>query len=88
MDLTPARSGAFRLEIGELVLHGFPAAHRHRLVDACERELIQLCSGRNLAPPTGNLTGVSLTIQTGATPEGTGTSLARALHAALYPTAS
>ena len=85
MDLTPAEPGAFRLEIGEIVLHGFPAAHRHRLADACEDELTWLCGGRTYAPPTGNLTGVSLSVQTGADPEATGTALARALHAALYP---
>ena len=85
MDLTLTGPGAFRLEIGELVLHGFPAAHRHRLVDACEGELTRLCTGRGPAQPGGTFTSLPLSIQTGTTPEATGAALARALHAALYP---
>ncbi len=77
--------GEFRLEIGELVLHGFPAAHRHRLADACEGELRRLCGGRTPEQPTGDLTGAALTIAGDATPEATGAALARALHATLYP---
>ena len=78
-------AGAFRLEIGELILYGFPAAHRHRLADACEGELHRLCDGQALDQPASGLTGTALSIAGGTTPEITGVALARALHAALYP---
>jgi hypothetical protein len=73
------------LQIDELVLDGFPAADRHRIADAVERELGRLLAERGL-PQSWSSGGATDRVDAGEiapAPDGratTGHDIARALY--------
>ena len=73
------------LHIDELVLDGFPAADRHRIADAVERELGRLLAERGV-PPSWSSGGTTDRLNAGEiapAPDGkatTGSDIARALY--------
>jgi hypothetical protein len=84
MALNPAR---IELEIGELVLQGFPAVHRHRVSDALRAELERLLAklGHSLTREEVTLERLdagSIRVSAEARPEAVGSAVARAVFAA------
>lgn len=84
MDVRPA----IELHIGELVLHGFTPADRHRIGDAVERELARLLGDEGVAGLDNDLQIHRLDGGRMATPPDAGgaalgAEIARAVHGAL-----
>lgn len=82
---TVSPRGDIRLNIGELVLHGFPATNRHRVADALTRELTTLLGENGLPPhwrgadPSSREPTARLEIPPDCSPELLGRAIARAL---------
>ncbi|MGE6761508.1 hypothetical protein D7X55_17110 [Corallococcus sp. AB049A] len=77
------------LHIDELVLHGVPSAHRHRVGEAVREELSRLLaeqglpSGVDAAALASRLDVGAISVTPGASPEATGASVARAVYSGL-----
>ena len=77
------------LHIGQLVLHGVPAAHRQQVGEAVRQELARLLSEGGLSADLAaggavpRLEAGSLTMRPGAAPEALGTQVAQAVYSGL-----
>ena len=77
------------LQIDELVLHGFPAAHAPHIRAALERELGRLFLAQGVpaslaaSADVGRLNGGSFTHQPDATPDSIGSQLAQSVFSGL-----
>ena len=82
--------GTVDLNIEELVLHGFPAADRHKIAGAMQRELSRLLRGDAAARAAGgeaahyqmadHVNAGSLAVAHAAAPDAVGRQVARAVH--------
>ncbi|TDC06406.1 hypothetical protein E1265_34785 [Streptomyces sp. 8K308] len=85
MDLNP-RPGV-RLDIGELVLDGFPSAHADRVAESFQRELTRLVTEHGIPSEAATATELQAHLPElragGPPPHRLGEALARAVHAAL-----
>lgn len=91
-DLSPSAyrpAPSVELEIGELVLHGFAPADRHRIGAAVERELARLIGERALADQLGQpaertqLDGGTVELAADASAELIGAQIARAIFGSI-----
>jgi hypothetical protein len=72
------------VEIGELVLHGFPPGDRHAIGDAVRAELQRLVEAHGVPDAGRSAARVDAgEVHAGPTPQATGVAVARAVHAGL-----
>ena len=77
---------SIELQIGELILNGFPAGDRRRIGAAVERELGRLLSERGLPAALGqggdrpSLDGASFEVRPNMRPEAVGVQVAQAVY--------
>lgn len=84
----PAPRHRVDLRIDEIVLHGFPALNRHRVLDAAHAELAQLLGSRGLHPRSlardrSEDRPVEVQVPPNSTPESVGRTIARAIYRGL-----
>jgi hypothetical protein len=88
----PTDAASCVLRIDELVLHGFPALHRHAIADAITQELGRLLGEagalgalRGREPRSGDhrLDAGAFVVPADATPHAVGVQVARAIHRGL-----
>ena len=81
-------TGAIELHIEELALHGFPAADRHAIGGAVERELARLLGQQEdrsglVDREIAQLEGGTFAVAPNATPEMIGTQIAQTIYSGL-----
>lgn len=83
------RPQSISLHIDELVLHGVPSAHRHRVGEAVREELSRLLAEQGLPPGVDaaalapRLDAGAVSVTPGASPEAMGVSVARAVYSGM-----
>lgn len=88
MGMKPTQQ-LLQLEIGELVLHGFPSADRFEIANAVEQELMRLVANHGihgLSPGSATIDRVgagACRVEAGAQPRSVGTHIGQAVFEGL-----